>query len=511
MKVLLIYPSYPESFWSFKHALPFINKKAAYPPLGLLTVAAILPQEWEKRLIDLNVRVLLDEDLLWADYVLISAMIIQKDSVREIISRCRRLGVKTVGGGPLFTISPENYPEIDHLVLNEGEITIPLFLDDLSRGSARHIYESPEKPALSETPVPLWGLIDFHDYSCIGLQYSRGCPFDCEFCDITSLYGRQPRVKSTRQLLTELKSIYQMGWRGTVFIVDDNFIGNKAQLKGEVLPALIEWMEEHKRPFGFLTEVSINLADDDHLLELMKKAGFNHVFIGIETPSEESLKECSKYNNINRDLLASIKKIQNYGIEVSAGFIVGFDSDTPSIFERQINFIQQSGIVVAMVGLLNAIRGTRLFERLKTEQRLLLNYSGNNTDFSINYIPKMNTQKLLEGYRKIVTTIYSPDSFYDRILVFFREYRPAKGNLPRDFRLYYVKALFKSIYYLGILERDRKKYWDFILKTLLRYPRFLPKAFTFAIYGFHFRKIFFAEAEEKGVSPDTKRSCLTKT
>lgn len=497
MKVLLVYPKYPESFWSFKYALPFINKKAAYPPLGLLTVAALLPQEWQKRFVDLNVRNLPDDDLKWADYVLISAMIIQKDSVQEIVSRCRRLGVKTVAGGPLFTMSPENYPDIDHLVLNEGEITIPLFLEDLSRGCSRHVYESAERPLLTKTPVPLWSLIDLDDYTCMSIQYSRGCPFDCEFCNITSLYGREPRVKSPEQLLTELEALYQRGWRGTVFIVDDNFIGNKAVLKKEVLPALIQWMREHRNPFNFLTEVSINLADDDELLDLMKNAGFNHVFIGIETPSEEGLKECNKYHNINRNLLAAIKKIQNNGMQVSGGFIVGFDSDTSSIFERQINFIQHSGIIIAMVGLLNALQGTRLYNRLKDEQRLLKDLSGDNTDSSINFIPKMNTQKLLEGYQRIVSSIYASKSFYDRVLVFFKEYRPLRRTQARNFRLCHLKSLFKSMYLLGIREKDRKAYWNFLIKTLLHYPRFLPHAFTFAIYGFHFRRIFCGNTKEK--------------
>ena len=497
MKVLLVYPSYPESFWSFKHALPFINKKAAYPPLGLLTVAALLPQEWEKRLVDLNVRTLRDDDLQWADYVLISAMVIQKDSVREIISRCRNLGVKTVAGGPLFTMSPDDYPEIDHLVLHEGEVNIPLFLEDLSRGCTRHIYDRTDKPDLTKTPLPLWDLIDFNDYSCLSIQFSRGCPFDCDFCNITSLYGRKPRLKSAAQLLNELEALYLKGWRGTVFIVDDNFIGNKVTLKNEILPALLQWMDKRRNPFNFLTEVSINLADDDHLLALMKSAGFNHVFVGIETPSEEALKECSKYHNVNRNLMSSVKKIQNSGMQVSAGFIVGFDSDTPSIFERQISFIQNSGIVIAMVGLLNAMKGTRLYDRLKEEQRLLQGNTGNNTDYSLNFLPKMNTQALLDGYHRIVSTIYASKSFYERAFVFFREYRPAKGSLLRDFRFYYLKALFKSLYHLGIREKDRWEYWNFIVKTLLRYPRFLPSAFTFAIYGFHFRKVFCEEVKEK--------------
>ncbi len=490
MKVLLVYPKYPESFWSFKHALRFISKKAAHPPLGLLTVAAMLPQAWEKRLLDMNVKKIKDEDLKWADYVFISAMAIQRNSAKEIIARCKALGVKTVAGGPLFTMEPEAFEEVDHLVLNEAESILPAFLDDLEKGVAKHIYTSKQRPDLGRTPVPMWELINLNDYATMSIQYSRGCPYDCEFCDITSLYGRKPRLKSKDQMLQELDSLYEHGWKGGVFIVDDNFIGNKARLKREVLPAMIEWMEKHKHPFWFITETSINLADDDELLDLMRKAGFVHVFIGIETPNEESLKECNKFQNVNRNLIDSVKKIQNYGLQVSAGFIVGFDSDTPSIFDRQINFIQQSGIVTAMVGLLNAPKGTRLFERLKKEKRLLLNFSGNNTDFSINFIPKMNPQKLLEGYRKIVTTIYAPGPYYDRIWEFFKEFKPVKRNRISQLRLCYLTALFKAMFYLGVLEKGRRHYWKLLLKTLVKYPHLLPEAITFAVYGFHFRKIF---------------------
>jgi len=490
MKALLVYPRYPESFWSFKYALKFIGVKAAHPPLGLLTVAAMLPEQWEKKLVDLNVKPLKDEDLKWADLVLISAMTIQSNSVKEIIARCRALGVKIVAGGPLFTMEPEEYDDVDYLVLDEAEITLPRFLADLEKGRAEHIYRAGEKPDLSSTPVPQWNLINMRDYVTMSVQYSRGCPYDCEFCDITSLYGRKPRLKTTNQMLLELDALYNHGWRGSVFIVDDNFIGNKIRLKNEVLPAMIQWMNEHKFPFTFITEVSINLADDEELMDLMRNAGFSHVFIGIETPSEESLKECNKFNNVNRNLLASVKKIQNYGMAVSAGFIVGFDSDTSSIFDRQINFIQQSGIVTAMVGLLNAPKGTRLFERLKKENRILHNMSGNNTDFSLNFVPRMNPQKLLEGYRKIVTTIYAPAQYYERILEFFKEFKPKRRLNVSMFRLCYLKALFLAMFYLGVLEKGRRHYWKLLIKTLWKYPHLLPDAVTFAVYGFHFRKIF---------------------
>lgn len=492
MKVLLVYPKYPESFWSFKHALKFIGVKAAYPPLGLLTIAAMLPAEWEKRLIDLNVRKLRDEDLRWADMVMVSAMAIQKQSAKEILSRCKALGIKTVAGGPLFTMEPEEFPEVDHLVLNEGEITLPAFLDDLSRGITKRVYTSNERPYLERTPLPLWDLISFKDYATMSIQFSRGCPYDCEFCDITTLYGHRPRLKSIEQLLQELDALYNRGWRGSVFIVDDNFIGNKVRLKKSVLPAMIDWMEKRRHPFWFITEASINMADDEELMRLMQQAGFTSVFIGIETPNEDSLQECNKFNNVKRDLLASVKKIQNFGFQVSGGFIVGFDSDTPSIFERQISFIQQSGIVTAMVGLLQAPVGTRLYERLKKEKRLLpgVSFSGNNTDLMINFIPKMNLQTLFDGYRRIVTTIYEPGRYYERVLEFFKEFKPARKKSIRMLRFSHIKAFFKAMIYLGVLEKGRSYYWKLLLKTLFRYPRFFPEAVTFAIYGLHFRRIF---------------------
>lgn len=496
IKALLIYPEYPDTFWSFKYALSFISKKAAYPPLGLLTVASLLPESWEKSLVDLNIKNLTDEDLKWADYALISAMAIQKESTKEIITRCQEMGVKVVAGGPLFTSAPEEFPEVDHLILDEAEITLPMFLEDLESGTTKNVYNTDKKPALEETPLPMWDLINMDDYAIMSIQYSRGCPYDCEFCDITYLFGHKCRLKTSNQVANELEHLYSYGWRGSVFIVDDNFIGNKAKLKKEILPAIINWMEEKKHPFSFITEASINLADDETLMDMMRKAGFVHVFVGIETPSEEGLIECSKIHNINRNLISSVKKIQNYGMQVSGGFIIGFDSDTHSIFEKQINFIQKSGIVTAMVGLLNAPKGTRLFQRLEQEQRLLPDYSGNNTDFSLNFIPKMDYNSLIEGYRQVVTTIYDPAYYYNRMLEFFKEFKPPKQRTKVSaFRLCYLKALFKAMFYFGIIERGRTYYWKMIIKTLFKYPKFLPEAITFSIYGFHFRKIFNKQKE----------------
>ncbi len=489
MKILLVYPQYPDTFWGFKHALKLISKKAAYPPLGLLTVAAMLPNEWEKKLVDMNVTSLTDKDLKWTDYVFISAMVVQKNSVKEIISRCKEFSTKIVAGGPLFTTWDEEFDGVDHFVLGEAEITLLPFLEDLENGRAQHIYTSDERPDITKTPIPMWSLINMKKYASMNIQYSRGCPYNCEFCDIIILNGHKPRTKDKDQVLAELDALYNQGWRSAVFIVDDNFIGNKRKLKTEILPGIIKWMEEKKHPFSLFTEASINLADDEELMRLMVEAGFGRVFVGIETPNEESLAECNKFTNRNRDLVASVKKIQNYGLEVQGGFIVGFDSDPLSIFKSQISFIQKSGIVTAMVGLLNAPRGTALYKRLKKENRLLKDFSGNNMDFSLNFVPKMSPEALINGYKHILDTIYSPKQFYERIKIFLKEFRPQKRKRGRQFQFHYIRGFIKSMWFLGIREKGRRDYWKFFVSTLLRRPRSFPLSMSLAVYGFHFRKV----------------------
>ncbi len=490
MKILLVYPKYPETFWSFKYALKFISKKASLPPLGLLTVAAMLPPDWEVRLVDKNVKSVTDADLRWADYVFLSAMSIQRASAESIIRRCKALGVKMIAGGPLFTSVPEEFDDVDHLVLNEAEITLPLFLEDLKEGRARHLYTSDRWAEITTTPIPRFDLLDTKKYASMNIQYSRGCPFDCDFCNITVLYGRVPRTKNTEQVIAEFDLLYTLGWRGGVFIVDDNFIGNKGKLKREILPAIIAWMEKRKFPFTLYTEVSINLSDDEELMNLMVKAGFDQVFVGIESPNEESLAECSKLQNRNRDLIACVRKIQRAGLEVQAGFIVGFDKDPASIFERLIGFIQESGIATAMVGLLNAPHGTKLYHRMKKEGRLVKSTTGDNTDFSINFVPKMNTETLLNGYRTILNTIYSPKHYYSRVKNFLKEYPAKKRKVPFRLPVSHLMAAIKSIVRLGIIGRERFHYWKLFFWSLFRRPRLFPLAITLSIYGFHFRKVF---------------------
>jgi len=486
VKILLLYPQYPDTFWSFKKALKYVSKEANLPPLGLLTIASLLPNEFEKKLIDMNVDKLTDKDLLWADYVFIGAMITQKNSVNKIIESCKRLGVKTVAGGPLFTSLHEEFPDIDHFVLNEGEVTVPMFLEDLKNGYLKKIYTSDIKPDLSKSPIPQWNLLNMKKYLKMSVQCSRGCPYDCEFCDIVNLNGRIPRYKEPAQIIEEIEALYKERRKFSIFIVDDNFIGNKIKAK-EILRALIEWKKRIKSHITFTTEVSLNVADDDELLSLMRDAGFDSVFIGLETPSNESLQECGKFQNKNRDQTLSVRKIQSYGMEVSGGFIVGFDSDDFSIFARQIEFIQKTGIVVAMVGLLQALPGTRLYERLKKENRLLKDSSGNNTDLSTNFLPKMDMNLLISGYKNIISSVYSPENYYKRIKTFLEYYKPYRKE---KIKLSDLKAFIKSIFIMGVFKKNRKYYWEIFFTCLFKYPQSFPKAITMTIYYEHFSSIF---------------------
>jgi len=503
LKILLVYPEYPDTFWSFKHALSMIMKKSALPPLGLLTVAAMLPREWQKKMVDMSVSPLKDKDLKWADYVFVSAMVVQRESARRTINRAQALGKKVVVGGPLFTTERENFDDADYLVLDEAEVTLPRFLADLANGTPQHIYTSLERPDITRTPLPDWSLLKMGKYSSMNIQYSRGCPFDCDFCDIVVLNGHKPRTKTAPQIIAELEAIYQRGWRGAVFIVDDNFIGNKNKLKAEILPAIINWRKSKRHPPSLFTEASINLADDNELMRLMTQAGFDRVFIGIETPNEDSLVECNKNQNQNRDLVAAVKKIQNFGMEVQGGLSVGFDNDPASIFKRQIEFIQKSGIVTAMVGLLNAPRGTRLYERLKKENRLVTEFTGDNTDCSLNFIPKMKLETLVDGYKHILGSIYAPKAYYERIATFLKEFHPTYSAKSFQLKFYHLVGLVKSLWILGVLDKGRRHFWKFILSVLVKRPMSFPLSLTLSAYGYHFRKVYHKIASTKITLPLT--------
>jgi len=489
MRILLVYPQYPDTFWSYKHALRFISKKAAVPPLGLITVSAMLPESWEKKLVDMNVSPLLNDDIIWADYVFISAMYIQKESVGKVINECVRNKKKLIAGGPLFTQEFDNYPQISHFILNEAEITLPPFLNDLESGYPERIYKTEKYADMMVSPVPDFKLLLKKDYASMNIQISRGCPYACDFCEITSLLGHKVRMKKTEQVLKELDALYLQNWRGPVSIVDDNFIGNKKEIKNNLIPAMKEWMEKYNYPFTFNTQTSVNMADDEELMAMMAEAGFNSTFIGIETPVEESLKSCNKAQNRNRNLLHSVKKIQNAGFQVSGGFIVGFDSDLPSVFQRQIDFIQNSGIVSAMVGLLNAPKNTRLYKQMEAENRLTNEATGSNTDSSMNFIPKMNRKELLDGYQKILKNIYSTKPYYKRIRQFFLNYKRQKIK-RKKIDLSYLNGILKSILIIGIINRGRSEYWKFLIWTLFKCPQYFVDAIIFSVYGYHYRTIF---------------------
>ncbi len=495
MRILLVYPEVMETFWSFRYALRIVKKKSAFPPLGALTVASMLPDSWEKRVVDMNTTFLSDEDIKWADYVFISAMVAQRKSAEDLIDRCKKLGVKSVGGGPLFLCYHNEFTDIDHLVLGEAEAILPEFIEDLENGKLKRVYRSDEHPPLDKTPVPAWHLINLKNYSTMSVQYSRGCPYDCEFCDIIIMNGRKPRTKSSEQMIRELEALYNRCWKGSVFIVDDNFIGNKKKVKN-LLREIIKWQEQKGRPFTFFTEASVDLADDAELMKLMVKAGFNKVFLGLETPEEESLKECGKHQNLKRNLSDAVQRIQQAGMTVMGGFIIGFDHDKPDIFRKQFEFIQKNGIVTAMIGLLTAVPTTKLYKRLEKEGRILFRPSGDNTDFegSLNFITKLDREWIIKEYRKLMEKVYDPRVYYDRIFQFLKVYKPSVENV-KIFRED-ISAFLRALWYLGIRDRRgvRKFFWKSLWKALMKYPKSFSHVVTYAVYGYHFRKLFW----EKG-------------
>ena len=462
-----------------------MGRKAASPPLGLLTVAALLPADWTVRLVDATVRNLTAKHLAWADYAFISGMVVQRESARKIISRCKKAGVTTVAGGPLFTGEYADFDDVDHFVLNEAELTLPRFLEDLERGRPERLYKTTDFADIRQSPTPRWELAELSRYASMSIQYSRGCPYDCEFCNVTTLFGHNWRTKTTAQVIAELDGLHAAGWRRGVFFVDDNLIGNRRALKEDLLPALIEWQKGKDIPLQ--TQLSIDLADDEPLTKMMVDAGFRTVFIGIETPDEESLSECNKRQNKGRNLLDDVKRLQRAGLEVQGGFIVGFDHDFADIFQRQIEFIQKSGIVTAMVGLLQAPPGTRLYDRLEKADRLLAQGSGDNVDGTTNIVPIMDLSALRQGYERILQTIYSPKHYYKRVRTFLREYKaPAIRSSSLSAR--HILAFLRSTIRLGIVGRERLQYWKLLIWTVFFRPGQFSMAVTFAIYGFHFRK-----------------------
>ena len=489
MNALLIYPQFPDTYWSFKHALSFLGKRAAQPPLGLMTVAALLPNCWSKRLVDENIERLRDRDLKWADVALISAMHIQKDALFAILARCRSLGLRTVVGGPIASSLPWEEIHADHLVIGEAESLITTLAGDLEQDAGKPVYQALERPGLETSPLPDVSLIKMNRYSTMAVQYSRGCPFNCEFCDIIEIYGRRPRTKTVQQVIAELDQLCAAGWRESVFIVDDNFIGNKARAK-ELCAALARWRSQHKVGFDFNTEASLNLADDPELMQLMKDAGFVSVFLGIETPDAPGLIAANKLQNTRRSMLESVAIIQSYGMQVMGGFILGFDTDKEDIFDRMTEFIQKSGIPVAMVGLLQAMPGTQLFRRLWREGRIVHTDAGDNTSMSLNFLPRMDPTKLVEGYRSVLKQIYSSDAYYKRVKLYLKRTEAAPGEKrlkQRWMTRANARALVTSIIRQGVFGRQRWSYWKFLATAATRYRHSFGAAMTLVVMGYHFQ------------------------
>lgn len=495
VNILLVYPEVPETFWSCTHALKFFNKRANTPPLGLLTVAAMLPPHFKRRLRDLNVEPLHPEDLAWAHYVFLSAMTVQRDSAHRVIDQCKKAGIQVVAGGPLFNTEPENFSDVDHLLLNEAELTLPEFLNDLANGHPKKRYLSFDFADLHTSPVPAYELLDLRAYASPSVQWSRGCPNSCDFCDVTALFGTRPRTKTAQQIIAELNGIYDLGWRGWILFADDNLVCDKPRLKRELLPAIIRWKRD-KPSISFHTQISINVVDDPELLQLLHEAGFHWVFVGFESPHEPSLQECRKKQNLHRNMSDQVRRLQQSGLHVQGGFIVGFDHDPADIFSQQFRFIQENGIVMAMVGLLQALPGTRLYERLQMEGRILGPPSGNNLD-KTNFVTRMDSEVLSREYNALVAKLYSPRNYYSRVKTFLARYNEPEYNPPLNKEV--LLAVVRCLFCLGLRCRGRWDFWRAFFWTIFKKPESIQNFLTFAILGYHFRKVHEnSEAEGSG-------------
>ena len=494
---LFVYPKFPPSYWGFKYALDFIGKKSSMPPLGLLTIAGMFPDNYNLKVVDMNVDTLTDEHLEWADVALTSTMIVQKTSLYDVVERCNRADVPIIAGGPHPTSYYDNIKEecdgtVNHFLFGEVEEIFEDFMTDFESGAAKEVYKETKKPDITKTPPPRYDLIDINAYGSLALQFSRGCPFNCEFCDITKLFGRVPRTKSNEQMLTEFDLLYKLGWKGSMFVVDDNFIGNKRDAM-RLLPAVKTWQEERGFPFSLYTEASVNLVEIPEMLDAMSIAGFNMVFLGIETPNEEALITTSKGQNTSKEedagsyLLHAIRKIQHKGMEVTGGFIIGLDGDTE--FDSHIDFIQEAGIPMAMAGLLTALKETDLWHRLKQEDRLLLESSGNNTDMSLNFVPEMPRDQLIQEYRRVISTLYDPTlkNYFDRCYTLLK-HMPYTTHNVRSIQKDEVRAFFLSIK-RQIFSRQGYQYIKFITKVLKNHRRMFPEAVRLAVMGYHLEKI----------------------
>jgi len=484
-KALLVYPEMPPTYWSMRYALPFLGRKAALPPLGLLTVAAMLPADWELRMLDLNVEPVSRQDIEASDLVLTSAMLVQRKSLEALIELCGQANRPLVAGGPYPTSCHEQIQGVDHFVLGEAEVNLPAFLEDFRNGTPKACYRNLSHPEITATPPPRYDLLNWRRYAGGALQFSRGCPHSCEFCDIVELFGHRPRTKTPAQFLSEMDLLFEEGWRGSLFVVDDNFIGNRAQVR-KLLPELARWQRQRHFPFALYTEASLDLAADEPLMDEMVAAGFNMVFVGIETPDQATLGAIGKGQNTRADMLASIRAIQARGLEVAGGFIVGFDGDRDDIFDRQIRFIQEAAIPTAMVGLLTALPQTRLHARLAAEGRLLsLSAGGNNThDLALNFLPRMDGDVLRSGYKRLLAEVYRPSRYFARCLGLIRRLKRQKTT-SRKIHVMEVRAFLHSLV-RQTFSRYPFAYWTYLVRALCLRPLMAPEIVTMAVKGHHF-------------------------
>ncbi|ELS00874.1 Fe-S oxidoreductase [Xenococcus sp. PCC 7305] len=477
MRALLLYPLFPQSFWSFEKTLALVDCKALLPPLGLITVASIFPKEWEYKLVDRNVRSVTDAEWEWAELVIISGMIVQKTDMIAGIQEAQAHGLPVAVGGPYATSLPDEVAMAEYLILDEGEITIPLFVEAFNQGAKQGVFRSEEKAAVTETPIPRYDLLELDAYDNMSVQFSRGCPFQCEFCDIIVLYGRKPRTKEPKQIIAELEFIYNLGWRGGVFMVDDNFIGNKRNVK-ILLKELRVWMKEKDYPFSFDTEASVDLANDPELMELMVDCSFKKVFLGIETPDEASLALTQKYQNTRDPLTESVDKITRTGLQVMAGFIIGFDNEKSGAGDRIVQFVEQTGIPMAMFSMLQALPNTALWHRLEKEGRLLNQGANINQTTLMNFVPTRPIEEIAREYVNGFWALYDPARFLDRTYRYYLKLGAPKHSSKRSIDFKTLKALLTICWRQGIVRSTRWKFWYNIIRIFLRSPSLVPLYFV---------------------------------
>ncbi len=490
---MLVYPRFAgTSFWNYRDTCELMGSRYSAAPLGLITVAALLPPEWSVRLVDRNVEDLREEDLAWADVVLTGGMLPQRRDALQLIARAHARGKPVVVGGPDATSSPEVYAAADFQVLGEAEEIMAEFLARWSAGDSRGVFTVRDFPDITRSPVPRFDLLKLEHYLHVGVQYSRGCPFDCEFCNVIELNGRIPRAKTSSQLFRELDSLFGLGYRGHVDFVDDNLIGNRRAAKS-FLRELEGWLDTRGRPFEFTTEASLNLADDDELLGLMRQCSFFAVFVGIESPDPAALLEANKKQNARRDIVASIRKIHRAGIFVNAGFIIGFDSERDSVAAQMVDCIEAAAIPVCMVGLLYALPATQLSRRLSAEGRLLQDPNLRDDDADqctsgLNFVTRRPRAEVLRDYQEVIERLYSPAAYFGRVRRVGRELdrsahalRAPLRNVLRDLR-----GFSRMAWRMGIRDPEvRLEWWHSLLDCLLHNPAALKIVMSFAALYVH--------------------------